>query len=75
MQLTPAIAIHMTAALGAVVLGPIALWARLGRNQHPRMHRAAGYAWVTLMVITARPPSSSTAGWVPGSRALAPFTC
>lgn len=53
MQLTPAIAIHMITALAAVVLGPIALWARMGRRQHPRMHRAAGYAWVTLMVITA----------------------
>lgn len=53
MQVTPAIAIHMTAALAAVALGPIALWARLGRSQHPRTHRAAGYAWVTLMVLTA----------------------
>ncbi len=53
MQPTPAIAIHMTAALAAVALGPIALWARLGPSQRPRMHRAAGYAWVTLMVITA----------------------
>lgn len=53
MQLTPLIAIHMTAAIGAVATGPIALWARKGRAQHPRLHRAFGYAWVTLMVITA----------------------
>lgn len=53
MQLTPLIAIHMTAAIGAVATGPIALWARKGRTQHPRLHRAFGYAWVTLMVITA----------------------
>lgn len=53
MQLTPVIAIHMTAAVLAVVTGPVALWARRGREQHPRLHRAFGYAWVTLMVITA----------------------
>ena len=53
MQLTPLIAIHMTAALGAVATGPIALWARRARAQRPRLHRAFGYAWVTLMVITA----------------------
>jgi len=53
MQLTPVIAVHMTAAIGAVLLGPVALWARKGRLQRPRLHRAFGYAWVTLMVITA----------------------
>lgn len=53
MQLTPLIAIHMAAAIGAVVTGPVALWARKGRAQHPRLHRAFGYAWVTLMLITA----------------------
>ncbi|MBG9387731.1 DUF2306 domain-containing protein [Caenimonas aquaedulcis] len=51
--LTPVIAIHVAAALGAVVTGPIALWARRGRSQHPKLHRAFGYAWVTLMVIAA----------------------
>jgi uncharacterized membrane protein len=53
MQLTPVIAIHMTAALGALVTGPIALWARRGAAQRPRLHRAFGYAWVTLMLATA----------------------
>jgi len=53
MQLTPIIAIHMTAALGALVTGPVALWARKGRTQRPKLHRAFGYAWVTLMIITA----------------------
>ncbi len=53
MQLTPLIAIHMPAALLAVATGPVALWARKGREQRPRLHRAFGYAWVTLMVITA----------------------
>lgn len=53
MQLTPVIAIHLTAALAATAIGPIALWARKGATQRPRLHRAAGYAWVTLMVATA----------------------
>lgn len=53
MQLTPIIAIHLTAALGALVTGPVALWARKGRLQRPVLHRAFGYAWVTLMLITA----------------------
>jgi uncharacterized membrane protein len=53
MQLTPLIAIHMTAAIGAVAIGPVALWARKGRAQRPRLHRAFGYAWVTLMIVTA----------------------
>ncbi|MBA2963654.1 MULTISPECIES: DUF2306 domain-containing protein [Ramlibacter] len=53
MQLTPIIAVHMTAALGALATGPVALWARRGRQQRPRLHRAFGYAWVTLMVVAA----------------------
>jgi uncharacterized membrane protein len=53
MQLTPAITIHLAAALGALAIGPVALWARKGATQRPRLHRAAGYAWVTLMVVTA----------------------
>jgi uncharacterized membrane protein len=53
MQITPVIAIHMAAALAAVAIGPVALWARKGRAQRPRLHRAAGYAWVTLMVAVA----------------------
>ncbi len=53
MQLTPIIAIHMSAALGALVLGPVALWARRGRKQRPMLHRAFGYAWVTLIIVTA----------------------
>lgn len=53
MQLTPAILIHMTAAIGALVTGPVALWARKGAKQRPVLHRAFGYAWVTLMIVTA----------------------
>ncbi|HZY19624.1 MAG TPA: DUF2306 domain-containing protein [Ramlibacter sp.] len=53
MQLTPVIAVHMTAALGALLIGPVAVWAGRSRQQHPRLHRAFGYAWVTLMLIAA----------------------
>ena len=53
MSLSPIIAIHMTAAILAIATGPVALWARKGREQRPRLHRAFGYAWVTLMLITA----------------------
>ena len=52
-QLTPIVAIHMTAAIAAIATGPVALWARKGATQRPRLHRAFGYAWVTLMVLTA----------------------
>lgn len=53
MQMTPLIAVHMSAALTAVVLGPFALWARMGRTTRPRLHRALGYAWVTCMIAAA----------------------
>jgi len=53
MDMTPAIAVHLTAALGALATGPVALWARRGRAQRPRLHRAFGYAWVTLMLVAA----------------------
>ena len=76
MQITPVIAIHMAAALAAVAIGPIALWARQGATQRPRIHRAAGYAWVTLMVATAVSAlfiSPAAAG--PAWAALGSFTC
>lgn len=53
MNLTPVIAIHLSAALAALLLGPFALWARLGRVVRPRWHRALGYAWTTCMLATA----------------------
>lgn len=53
MQLSPLIAVHMTAAIAAICIGPIALWARRGATQRPRLHRAFGYAWVTMMLVTA----------------------
>jgi uncharacterized membrane protein len=51
--LSPSVIVHLFAALAALVLGPFALWARLGARQRPRLHRAFGYAWVTLMLATA----------------------
>jgi uncharacterized membrane protein len=53
MQMTPTIAIHMTFALSAVAIGPLALWARLAAVVRPRWHRAFGYAWVTCMLGSA----------------------
>jgi uncharacterized membrane protein len=53
MQLTPTIAIHMSFALSAVVIGPFALWTRLRSVVLPRWHRAFGYAWVTCMLGAA----------------------
>ena len=52
-SLTPLIAVHMTAAITATVLGPFAMWARLGMKTRPKLHRAFGYAWVTMMIVTA----------------------
>ena len=54
-NLSPAVAIHLTAAVLATALGPVALWARRSQAQRPRLHRAAGYAWVTLMVLAIKP--------------------
>jgi uncharacterized membrane protein len=80
MQLTPVIAIHMSAAIVATVIGPIALWARLGRTSHPKLHRAFGYAWVTLMIVVAisaifirASPFPSFAGFSP-IHLLVPYT-
>ena len=53
MQLTPVIAIHLCAASSAFLIGPWVIWARRGAQQLPRLHRALGYAWVTLMLMTA----------------------
>lgn len=53
MHLTHTIAIHMTAAIIATAIGPVALWARKGRTQRPKLHRAFGYAWVTLMLVAS----------------------
>lgn len=51
--ITPLIAAHLTAALAAVVIGPVALWARRKGRHRPQLHRATGYLWVVLMLFTA----------------------
>ncbi|EHR72585.1 putative membrane protein [Burkholderiales bacterium JOSHI_001] len=48
-HLSPAVLIHLVLAVGALVLGPLALRARKGS----RLHRASGYTWVTLMLGAA----------------------
>ena len=53
MQMSPLIAVHMSAALGALVLGPAAIWARKGVVLRQRMHRAFGYGFATLMLAAA----------------------
>ena len=53
MQMSPLIAVHMSAALGALVLGPVAIWARKGAVLRPRVHRAFGYGFVTLMLAAS----------------------
>jgi uncharacterized membrane protein len=53
MELNPVITLHLSAALGALATGPVALWARLGARQRPRLHRAFGRIWVALMLVTA----------------------
>ena len=50
MQMSPLIAVHLSAAVGALVLGPVAIWARKGAVLRPRVHRAFGYGFVTLML-------------------------
>lgn len=47
--LPPVISIHLALAVAALLLGPLALWARKGS----RLHRALGYAWVTVMLGAA----------------------
>jgi uncharacterized membrane protein len=51
--LTPVIAIHLTCAIAGLALGPVALWARKGAVARPQLHRAFGYAWVTIMLSAA----------------------
>ena len=49
MSLSPAIKIHLIAALAALVLGAVLMFARKGRT----FHRIAGWVWVILVLTTA----------------------
>lgn len=51
--LTPIMSLHLAAASGALLTGPIALWARLGRQVRPQWHRHVGRLWVAFMLIAA----------------------
>ena len=53
MQMSPVIAVHLTATLTALLIGPIAIWARLGQTKRPWLHRAIGYGWVSMMIVSA----------------------
>ena len=70
---TPVIAIHMTAAILAVVTGPVALWARKGALQRPKLHRAFGYAWVTLMIVAAGSAYFIRGGQLPNISGFSPI--
>jgi uncharacterized membrane protein len=45
----PAVIVHLVVAVGALIVGPVALWLRKGS----RWHRGVGYGWITLMVAAA----------------------
>jgi uncharacterized membrane protein len=47
-SLPPAVIVHVVAAVSALLVGPLALWA----PKTSRWHRGAGHAWVTLMAVT-----------------------
>jgi len=47
--LPPVILMHIVFAIGALLLGPFALFARKGS----RLHRLAGYLWLSLMFLAA----------------------
>lgn len=72
-SLTPLLAVHVTAALSAVVLGPFALWARLGMTQRPKLHRAFGYAWVTMMLLAATSAIFIHTGKIPNLAGYSPI--
>jgi uncharacterized membrane protein len=73
MELTPIIAIHVTAALLATVTGPVALWARRSGSPRPKLHRAFGYAWVTLMIITGVSAFFIRGGQLPNINGFSPI--
>lgn len=52
MPLAPIVAIHLAAALAALLIGPFVLWTRLASRVRPRLHRALGYGWFTCMVAS-----------------------
>ncbi|WP_197422665.1 MULTISPECIES: DUF2306 domain-containing protein [unclassified Phenylobacterium] len=49
MGLSPAIKVHLVAAVAALLLGGVLMTARKGRT----FHRVAGWVWVVLVLLTA----------------------
>lgn len=49
LQAGPVIQIHVATAVLAAILGPLALL----RRRRDRLHKTAGYIWVTAMAVTA----------------------
>ena len=58
------IQIHVAAALGALLLGPIAIL----RKSRDRLHKTAGYLWIMSLVATA-----ISSFWISGMPVLGPF--
>lgn len=48
-----ALAIHLATAILALLIGPVAIWARRAVPVRPHLHRLTGRVWVALMVTTA----------------------
>jgi len=55
------VALHLAAALLAILLGPLALY----RRRRDSMHKLLGYAWVLSMVLTALSSFSLSAEILP----------
>lgn len=49
LEASPLIQFHAGAAMLSLALGPVALY----RRRRDRLHKAAGYAWITAMALTA----------------------
>ena len=57
--------VHIAAASLAVLIGPLAIF----RRRRDRLHRAAGYAWVAAMTVTA-----VSSFWITSFGVIGPFS-
>jgi uncharacterized membrane protein len=64
LQASPAIQIHVAAAVLALLLGPLALY----RQRRDRLHRVVGYVWIIAMMLTAL-----SSFWVHSMPLIGPF--
>ncbi|MEC7762484.1 MAG: DUF2306 domain-containing protein [Pseudomonadota bacterium] len=65
LEADPAIQIHAFAATEAILLTPLALF----RKKRDRLHKIAGYAWVTNMLVTAL-----SSFWIMENQIIGPFS-